>query len=966
MRGNLRLSKAHWVSTDTIAWNPSALEAGAQVRLHFDADAGLSLDATGVVGVDSIPLVEDPAGLSEETKALFPHLQNFKAFKLQNIESNLIRQILKGQLAVSASDSEGEPIDATGVQIPGVLDELFFYGGELGPVFVNEGLALKVWAPTAQSVQLHLFDDSSASSPSLAVPMTEDPQTGVWRADGPLEWNRKFYLYQVQVYSPSTGRIETNLVTDPYSFSLAADSKRSQIVNLLDGDLKPEGWESLQKPPLSAPEDIAIYELHVRDFSIADGSVPEGDRGKFTAFGHTDSTGMQHLSRLARSGLTHVHLLPSFDFATVPEKEEDQLEPAGDLASYPPDSGQQQAAIAAVKDQDGFNWGYDPFHFTVPEGSYSTDPDGTARILEFREMVQSLNQAGLRVVMDVVYNHTTAAGQNEKAVLDKIVPGYYHRLSLEGVVETSSCCPNTATEHKMMEKLMIDSVLTWVRLYQVDGFRFDLMGHHMKSNMVKLRQALDSLTLQGDGVDGAAIYVYGEGWNFGEVADNARGVNATQRNMAGTGIGTFNDRLRDGVRGGNPFSNVRDQGFVNGLFYDSNGTPQGDEKGTLLHISDWIRIGLAGMLADYRLVDSGGNLVRADEVDYFGQRAGYTADPQEDINYSESHDNETLFDAIQLKASDQATLAERVRMHKLGISLVSLGQGVPFFQAGHEMLRSKSMDRDSFNSGDWFNQLDYTFQTNNWGKGLPSAEKNQDNWPIMQPLLADPALKPAPSDLEGTVGHFEEMLRIRNSSPLFRLRRAEQVHSSLHFQNTGPDQIPGLIVMILSDLEGEIDRRTQQIVTLFNARKEAVTFPLSTWNGEPYALHSIQMNSSDPVVKTSGFESDSGEFFVPAQTAAVFLSARPAGQRIDLLMADVQALVHQGQLNQGQGNSLVSKLQNVLHQFNAGKNRPAAEMLQAFLNEVEGLARSGILDQSTAGVLRREAEEILALILSNE
>ena len=189
----------------------------------------------------------------------------------------------------------------------------------------------------------------------------------------------------------------------------------------------------------------------------------------------------------------------------------------------------------------------------MPEGSYSTNPDGPARIVEFREMVQALNKMGLRVVMDVVYNHTNASGQNPKSVLDRIVPGYYHRLNDSGAVETSTCCSNTASEHNMMEKLMVDSVVTWAKDYKVDGFRFDLMGHHMMSNMLKVRAALDALTLAQDGVDGKSIYMYGEGWNFGEVADNARGVNATQLNLAGTGIGTFNDRSRDAVRGIGPF-----------------------------------------------------------------------------------------------------------------------------------------------------------------------------------------------------------------------------------------------------------------------------------------------------------------------------------------------------------------------------------------------------------------------------
>ena len=188
-------------------------------------------------------------------------------------------------------------------------------------------------------------------------------------------------------------------------------------------------------------------------------------------------------------------------------------------------------------------------------------------------MVKGLNGVGQRAVIDVVYNHTPAAGQDPKSILDRVVPGYYHRLNpTTGQVETSTCCSNTATEHAMMEKLMIDSVLTWATEYKVDGFRFDLMGHQPKSSMIKLRRALDRLTLRRDGVDGRKIYMYGEGWNFGEVANNARFVQATQAEMAGTGIGTFNDRLRDGVRGGGPFDeNPRIQGFASGQYTDPNG-----------------------------------------------------------------------------------------------------------------------------------------------------------------------------------------------------------------------------------------------------------------------------------------------------------------------------------------------------------------------------------------------------------
>ncbi|MCB1054338.1 MAG: pullulanase-type alpha-1,6-glucosidase, partial [Acidobacteria bacterium] len=706
-KGNLNTAKAHWLSEDLIAWPPGAVPASTTFALHWATAGGLGLDPDTVTGADgSVPLTLDPAGLPADILDKFPHLAGFTALRLAPGDLSLIPTMLRGQLAVSAT-ADGQLVDATSVQIPGVLDDLYFYPGDLGPQVSASGITLKLWAPTAQAVTLHVYDTSDAAAPSASVPMTEDPLTGVWSASGNHGWYGKYYLYEVQVYAPSTRQVETNLVTDPYSLSLSVNSGRSQIVSLRDPRYEPRGWDRLRKPRLPAPEDIVVYELHVRDFSIADQSVRAPWRGTFRAFTERHSDGVEHLKDLARAGLTHVHLLPSFDIATVPERRADQQQPAGDLGSYPPDSDQPQALISAVADQDGFNWGYDPFHYTVPEGSYATDPDGPERILEFREMVQALNEDGLRVVMDVVYNHTNSAGQNDKSVLDKIVPGYYHRLSLDGAIETSSCCPNTASEHAMMEKLLIDSVLTWATQYKVDGFRFDLMGHHMKANMVKLRAALDALTPQHDGVDGSKVYLYGEGWNFGEVANNARGINAVQRNMAGTGIGTFSDRLRDGVRGGNPFSAITDQGFINGLFYEPNGTAQGDEHAQLLHITDWIRIGLAGDLAAYELEDAAGNLVRADQVDYFGQQAGYTADPQENIKYIAAHDNETLFDAIQLKAASAASLADRVRMQNLGNSIVALGQGIPFFHAGQDLLRSKSMDRDSYNSGDWFNQIDW-------------------------------------------------------------------------------------------------------------------------------------------------------------------------------------------------------------------------------------------------------------------
>ncbi|HYF65372.1 MAG TPA: alpha-1,6-glucosidase domain-containing protein, partial [Herpetosiphonaceae bacterium] len=390
---------------------------------------------------------------------------------------------------------------------------------------------------------------------------------------------------------------------------------------------------------------------------------------------------------------------------------------------------------------------------------------------------------------------------------------------------------------------------------------------------------LDGLTVERDGVDGKSIYVYGEGWNFGEVQDNARGVNATQLNMAGTGIGTFSDRLRDAARGGGPFSGFQEQGFISGLLDAPNAaeTRSPDEqKQQLLLYADQIRVGLAGNLRDYQLVNGAGQTVSGDKVNYNGQPTGYTLDPQEHIVYVSAHDNETLFDAIQAKAPADLPLAERVRMHNLGLSLVALAQGVPFFHAGDDLLRSKSLDRNSYNSSDWFNRIDWTGQESAWGGGLPPAGDNQEKWEIIKPLLADPALKPAPADIAAASASFREMLRIRKSSPLFRLQTAEQVAEKVSFGNTGPDQIPGLIMLILSDAGADLDPQYDRIVVVFNATAQPQTVGDASLQNLEFALHPIQAQSADPLVKTAAYAPDSG-FTVPGRTTAVFVQSESGG-----------------------------------------------------------------------------------------
>jgi pullulanase-type alpha-1,6-glucosidase len=867
---NLARLAAHWVSRDTILWNVGG-SPFYQYSLLYSPDATLKLTPDGILGGTEIDLTYEPNGADETIRAKFPHLAWLTALKLSAAGVTKAAEALKGELAVIARDENGGIVDLTGLQIPGVLDDLYLYDGPLGVTYNGDIPSLHLWAPTAKSVTLRLFADSS-SPRAEKMPMKWDKGNGVWSLTGNADWTGKFYLYEVEVYVPATGHIEKNRVTDPYSISLSTNSKRSQIVDLSAAALKPQGWDTLAKPVLDAPEDIVIYELHIRDFSAYDKTVPEDWRGTYKAFTARDSNGMKHLRALSESGLTHIHLLPTFDIASVSDNKSfwRKVDEAR-LAAFPPDSELQSLAISAIANHDGFNWGYDPYHFTTPEGSYSTDPDGTPRIVEFREMVQALNQNGLRVVMDVVYNHTFAGGQDKRSVLDRAVPGYYHRLDGEGRMEQSTCCANTASEHAMMRKLMVDSLLTWAREYKVDGFRFDLMGHHMLADMQAARAALDGLILEKDGVDGKSIYMYGEGWDFGEVTGNGRGVNATQRNIAGTGIGAFNDRMRDAVRGGSPFGDIREQGFATGLYFRPNASEYRDseqQKWKLFDYSDLIRISLAGCLQNYEIVRGSGDRVPAHWIQHNGSGAGYTLDPQENVVYVSAHDNETLWDILQIKLFAQTTLAERVRMNNLALSLVAFSQGVPFFHAGDDFLRSKSLDRNSYNSGDWFNKIDWTFETNNWGVGLPS--EGRDKWDLFRPLLANPALKPAKAEILFTVNVFRETLRIRKSSPLFRLRTADDVQKSVSFLNTGPWQIPGLIVMQLTDVD-DLDTDHKAIVVLFNASPETVTFADDSFKDLKFELHPVQAASFDEIIRRADFDTARGMFTIPGLTTAVFV-----------------------------------------------------------------------------------------------
>jgi pullulanase len=888
--GSLATARAHWVDPGTIVWpmtGTSTLLAGQKFRLYHSPTAGLSVDSEAgtVSGGTAVDLTfTGTKWTPADNGGRFPHLKGDWVLTVPEAVRSSAADILRGQVAVARFDAQDNLVTHTSLQIPGVLDTLYASAAKdakLGLSWADGRPVFRLWAPTAKSVALLVYEDATVTE-STRHTMMRDDASGIWSYTGEASDDRKYYQYEVVVYTRSTRNMETNTVTDPYSLSLSKDSARSFIVNLDDANLEPAGWGSLVKPQLVAPEDISIYELHVRDFSIRDSTVPAEHRGKFMAFTHPSSAGMTHLKGLAQAGLSHLHLLPPFDIATVPEDAADRTEPDWDAmvaaAAEDPASEVPQQLVAAHKDTDGFNWGYDPYHFNAPEGSYSTNPaDGAVRVLEFRQMVQGLNGIGLRVVMDVVYNHTAASGQSSKSVLDRVVPGYYHRLTETGQVANSTCCENTATEHAMMRKLMGDTLVNWATQYKVEAFRFDLMGHHMKADMEEVKQRLGALTQASDGVDGSKIYLYGEGWNFGEVENNRRGFNATQLNMKGTGIGTFNDRIRDAVRGGGPFDSGgalrSNQGFINGLFYDPNdvGLTGATARSELLKLADIIRVGMAGNLAEYSLVNYNGLKVYGFDVKYNGQPAGYTDDPQEVINYVSKHDNQTLFDINAYKLPLATSMSDRVRAQNLGVSITVLGQGIPFLHAGVDTLRSKSLDRDSYNSGDWFNRLDWTYSDNNWAVGLPVAEKNQDNWEVMRPLLTGIS-RPAQADILRARDHLREVLAVRMSSRLFRLTTKQQVMERVRFHNTGSAQTPGLIVMSIVDGAGadDLDPNAQTVVVLINATREAVTFTDAAFTTAVLTLHPALTAGTDTVVKQSTFDPTAGSFTIPARTTAVF------------------------------------------------------------------------------------------------
>jgi len=841
----------------------------------------------------------------DRLKAKYPHLKNFQAYSI-DLPKEKVKQWLKHELFVLHLDSRQQAVKRSYVQTASLLDELYTSGTndaneatDLGASINQDSVTFKLWAPTAQSVTLMLFNPDKTPAADGLLKMTEDTATGIWSVKTGTEHSAAYYQYQISVYHPASKKVETLVTTDPYSLSLSTNSEYSQVVDLSHPETLPNGWAQQKDNLVNNPEDNIFYETHIRDFSAHDAKLSDaGVKGKYKAFSEQNSDGIKHLKSLRDAGINNIHLLPTFDIGTVNENSKtviDLQDPvskvcrlatmaalceqnidskqtiADYLASLPAEDESRQAIVTRLKTLDNYNWGYDPFHYTVPEGSYAVNPEGHARIVEFREMVQAIHNLGFRLIMDVVYNHTHQAGLEPTAVLDKIVPNYYHRLDpVSGEIAQSTCCDNTATERAMMEKLMIDSLVVWARDYKIDGFRFDLMAHQPRAAMLRAREAVQAVDKD--------TYFYGEGWNFGEIANNQRFVQASQLELSGTQIGTFTDRLRDAVRGG-AFSAQgkairQSQGIGNGLGTYANELNQADPQNFLanyLLFADQLRIGLTGNLADFPLENAQGKLVTGKDIPYGDQPTGYALDPADTINYVSKHDNQTLWDNNQYRLPYDMSPHDRVRAHLQSLAFPILAQGIPFLHMGSELLRSKAFLRDSYDYSDWFNKVDFSKQDNNYNVGLPPYEKDQANWTVISEVLKHNQGRDlvSSSDIQFSADIFNELIKIRMSTPLFRLTSAEDIIARMKFHNTGKDQQLGLIVMSINDAkqQKELDKNIEQLVVIFNTSLETKSFAYT--GAQHFSLHPVQQQSKDKVLSQSS--ADQSGFSIPALTTAVFV-----------------------------------------------------------------------------------------------
>jgi pullulanase len=864
---------AHWAALDTVFWNTNENNV-SKVRLYSSDNNDLVYDGeTGITGDNYLEF--HPVSNTAVTLSM-PRYSALDTFEATSPDSSKAKQMLTGKLLAIAYDNDNSVLASTYVQTPRVLDDLYTSGDNdadesiLGLHYSANDITANLWAPTAQQVRLSIYNQTKELQ--SAEVMAFDSETGIWSFATPISNDRLYYRFELTVYHPQNLQFETLWSTDPYSVSLSTNGNYSQFVNLTDADLKPTGWDDHNIPTIANNEDSVIYEGHVRNFSIRDESTSEENRGKYLAFTEENSTPVQHLKALSQAGLTHLQVLPVNDIASINEDESSTINLTNTVAelcavassapvcgiednaatilsvfeSYDADSNKAQALTESLRGIDSYNWGYDPKHFNAPEGSYASDPEGTARILEMRAMNQALHEMGLRTSIDVVYNHTNSSGLWDNSVLDKVVPGYYYRRDLtSGAVRNETCCQDTETEHIMMDKLMADSLVMWAKEYKFDAFRFDIMGSHSKASILAARAAVQTVD--------ADTYFYGEGWSRSDQGYEQ----AAQYQMADSQIGTFNDRPRDIIRNAS-------------LFNDS----------ASLNDQDIMRLGLAGTLQDYQLQDKNGDIKSG--IDF--SQSSYAKDPADIINYVSKHDGEALWDKLQYSLATELSVTDRVRIQNIAATIPLMSQGIPFLQAGGDLIRSKSMDKNSYDSGDWFNLIDFTKTKNNWNVGLPLAQDNQEAWSTISGIIDNSETTVQTGDIVFASEIFQELLAIRTSSPLFKLTTAQAVSDRVGFHNTGTSQIKGLIVMSIDDGTGltDLDANNDALVVVINGTTIEQSYTVPT--ASSFELHEIQQSSSDATVQLSSFMADanSGTFTVPALTTAVFVKPQNGNQSVGL------------------------------------------------------------------------------------
>ncbi|HZI52160.1 MAG TPA: type I pullulanase [Chitinophagaceae bacterium] len=518
-----------------------------------------------------------------------------------------------------------------------------YQGNDLGLVYTPGESQFRIWAPTAGNAQILLYNEGTGGTVSETVDMLKS-EAGTWMIALKGDHKGKFYAFRVQVDDKWLEE-----VPDPYAKIVGVNGKRGMIADLKDTD--PTGWAEDKGPLLKHPTDAVIYELHVRDASIAANSGIQ-HKGKYlgltekgTANGEGLSTGLDHLREL---GVTHIHLLPFYDFYSVDESKLDTPQ---------------------------YNWGYDPLNYNTPEGSYATNPyDGITRIKEMKELVKTFHQNGLSVVMDVAYNHTMLT---EDSYFNQLVPGYYYRQTPDGKFSNATACGNeTASERPMMRKFMLESMLYWVKEYHIDGFRVDLMGVHDINTMNLIASELRKTKPD--------ILLYGEGWTAAEspLPDSLRALKKNASRL--DNIAVFSDDIRDGIKG-SVFVH-EERGFVSGL---------ADRE-------ESIKFGVVAACKHPQIDYS--------KVNY--SKAPYASQPSGVITYAECHDNHVLWDKLAISARN-ATEDQRKEMHKLALSIVLTSQGISFLHAGGEFLRSKQGNENSFNAGDSINALDWSLKSKN-------------------------------------------------------------------------------------------------------------------------------------------------------------------------------------------------------------------------------------------------------------